>query len=98
MVRSPVNLQTEQLRARLGVIKGVIGPDEKAQSDPDKVKEARRLTNEVLRVLDEASRRELKTEEANTVSAKTTASEILVLERLPIAHLLSGLRDCCMQF
>jgi hypothetical protein len=97
MIRSPVSLATEQLKARLGVVKGVIGPDEKAQADPDEIKEARRLANEVLRVLDKAPDRQLKTEEACAINAKTTASETLVLNRLPIAHLLSGLRDSCME-
>jgi hypothetical protein len=97
MTRSPISLATEQLRTRLGVVKGVIGPDEKAQSDTDEFKEARRLVNEISRVLDEASDREMTTEQANAVTAKMTASEILILGRLPIAYLLSGLRDSCME-
>jgi hypothetical protein len=97
MARSLVSFATEQLRARLGVIKGIIGPDEKEQSDPDEIKEARQLTNDVLRLLDEAHQRQLKTEEATAISAKTTASETLIIHQLPIAHLLSGLRDSCMQ-
>jgi len=97
MVQSPVSLTTEQLRARLGVVKGVIGPDEKAQSDSDETKEARRLANEVLRVLDETPGRQLKTDEAYAINAKMTATETLLLDRLPIVYLLSGLRDSCME-
>jgi hypothetical protein len=97
MARSLVSLATEQLRARLGVIKGIIGPDEKEQSDPDEIKQARQLMNDVLRLLDEAHHRQLKTEEATAISAKTTASETLIIHQLPIAHLLSALRDSCME-
>jgi hypothetical protein len=97
MVRLSIPIATEQLRARLGVIKGVIGPGESAQSDPDEIKEARQLTNDVLRLLDEAPHRQLKTEQATAISAKTTAIETLIIDRLPIAHLLSALRDSCMQ-
>jgi hypothetical protein len=97
MARYPVSLATEQLRARIGVIKGVIGPDQKEQPDPDEIKEARQLTNDVLRLLDETPHRQLKTEQAIAISAKTTASETLIIQRLPIGHLLSALRDSCMQ-
>lgn len=96
MARSHVSLATEQLRARLGVIKGIIGPDDKEQPGPDEIKEARQLTNDALRLLDEAPHRQLKTEEANAISAKTTACETLIIDRLSIAYLLSGLRDSCM--
>ena len=76
MTRSPISLATEQLRTRLGLVKGVIGPDEKAQSDTDEVKEARRLVNEISRVLDEASDREMTTKQASTTQREIDSKRI----------------------
>jgi hypothetical protein len=97
MTRSPISLAPEQLRTRLEVIKGVVGQDDKSKANLDVIKEARRLADEVSLLLDQAADRQLKAEQANAVSAKMTASETLVLDRLPIPHLLSGLRDSCTE-
>ena len=93
---SPLEERISDVRARLNVLVGSLGGMQPSETDPEQLKHAKSLAQEIKNALEDPQE-ESRALNAGKAISLTLAVETLILDLLPIEHLRSSLRNNCLQ-